>query len=142
MKENNRTLSNDLDYLKVKQLINNLKDGSFLDFLKVSLREYIADNISERHIVDTIKYTVSNNLTSYETLLSEFQDVFNTFRVKNLIKLYHFLFIVLTYSQHFQLLLCQGVDKIWKENLMMSSQQFNYVSSSTDNTLMNMKIYA
>ncbi|CAG8772058.1 13159_t:CDS:1, partial [Rhizophagus irregularis] len=46
----------------------------------VSLREYIADNISERHIVDTIKYTASNDLTSYETLLSEFQDVFNTFR--------------------------------------------------------------
>lgn len=79
-----------VDYLKVKQLINNLKDSSFLEFLKVDLREYNADDINEAHIVNTVK------LTSDED--SEFQDVFSIFEVRNFNKLYYFLFIVFTYS--------------------------------------------
>ncbi|UZO24335.1 uncharacterized protein OCT59_016639 [Rhizophagus irregularis] len=63
-----------VDYLKVKQLINNLKDSSFLEFLKVDLREYNADDINEAHIVNTVK------LTSDED--SEFQDVFSIFEQK------------------------------------------------------------
>jgi hypothetical protein len=62
--------------------------------------------------------------------------------VKNLNKLFHFLFIVLTYQQHFQLLLGQGVDKLWDESLMTSSQQSNYASSSTENALTDMEIFA
>ncbi|EXX73824.1 hypothetical protein RirG_056880 [Rhizophagus irregularis DAOM 197198w] len=81
-----------------------------VDYLKVGLREYTADNMSEKHIVDTIKQTAGEDLAPYEALLSEFQDVFSTFGVKNLTKLYHFLFIILMYSQHFQFLLGQKVD--------------------------------
>ncbi|CAB5089348.1 hypothetical protein RhiirA1_480680 [Rhizophagus irregularis] len=81
-----------------------------VDYLKVSLREYTADNMSEKHIVDTIKQTAGEDLAPYEALLSEFQDVFSTFGVKNLTKLYHFLFIVLMYSQHFQFLLGQKME--------------------------------
>ncbi|CAB5364159.1 unnamed protein product [Rhizophagus irregularis] len=87
-----------VDYLKVKQHINNLGDSSFFNFLKVGLREYAANNINKKHIVDTVKQTAGEDLVPYEALLSEFQDVFSTFRMKNLTKLYHFLFIVFTYS--------------------------------------------
>ncbi|GET67440.1 hypothetical protein GLOIN_2v1768822 [Rhizophagus irregularis DAOM 181602=DAOM 197198] len=66
---NNRSL---IDYLKVKQHINNLRDSSFLAFLKVGLREYAADNISEKHIIDTIKLTADEDLAPYEALLSEY----------------------------------------------------------------------
>ncbi|CAB5205880.1 unnamed protein product [Rhizophagus irregularis] len=62
--------------------------------------------------------------------------------MRNLNKLYHFFFIILTYSQHFQLLLSQEVNKIWDKSLMTSSQQSNYASSFTKNVLMNMEIYA
>ncbi|PKK78463.1 hypothetical protein RhiirC2_770218 [Rhizophagus irregularis] len=65
-----------VDYLKVKQHINNLRDSSFLDFLKVGLKEYAANNISEKHIVDTVKLTVGEDLASYEALLSEYREVF------------------------------------------------------------------
>ncbi|CAB5313117.1 unnamed protein product [Rhizophagus irregularis] len=73
-----------VDYLKVKQHINNLRDSSFLDFLKVGLKEYAANNISEKHIVDTVKLTVGEDLASYEALLSEYREVFSTFGMKNL----------------------------------------------------------
>ncbi|PKY22773.1 hypothetical protein RhiirB3_436803 [Rhizophagus irregularis] len=66
---NNRPL---IDYLKVKQHINNLRDSSFLAFLKVGLGEYAADNISEKHIIDTIKLTADEDLAPYEALLSEY----------------------------------------------------------------------
>ncbi|POG76588.1 hypothetical protein GLOIN_2v1768711 [Rhizophagus irregularis DAOM 181602=DAOM 197198] len=68
-----------VDYLKVKQLINNLKDSSFLEFLKVDLREYNADDINEAHIVNTVK------LTSDED--SEFQDVFSIFEYQLLLNM-------------------------------------------------------
>ncbi|CAB5348687.1 unnamed protein product [Rhizophagus irregularis] len=68
-----------VDYLKVKQLINNLRDSSFLEFLKVDLREYNADNINKAHIVNTVKLTSDEDLTSYKALFSEFQDVFSIF---------------------------------------------------------------
>lgn len=101
-----------VDYLKIKQLINNLEDSSFLESLKVGLSEYATDNISEKHIVDTVKLTSGEDLAPYETLLSEYREVLNTFEMRNLTKLYYFLFIVLTYSQHFQLLLGQEVDEL------------------------------
>ncbi|CAB4404005.1 unnamed protein product [Rhizophagus irregularis] len=82
-----------VDYLKVKQLINNLRDSSFLEFLKVGLKEYNTDNINEAHIVNTVKLTSSEDLTPYKALFSKFQDVFSTF---------------------------EEVDKIWKENLLIS----------------------
>ncbi|PKB94957.1 hypothetical protein RhiirA5_437685, partial [Rhizophagus irregularis] len=75
----------------------------------ISLGEYTADNINEKHIVDTVKLTAGEDLAPYEALLSEYREVFSTFGMKNLNKLYHFLFIVLMYSQHFQLLLGQGL---------------------------------
>ncbi|CAB4476481.1 hypothetical protein RhiirA5_427464 [Rhizophagus irregularis] len=68
-----------VDYLKVKQLINNLRDSSFLEFLKVDLREYNADDINETHIVNTVKLTSDEDLTPYKALFSEFQDVFSIF---------------------------------------------------------------
>ncbi|PKY56816.1 hypothetical protein RhiirA4_477376 [Rhizophagus irregularis] len=89
------------------------------------LREYAAPYISEAYIVDTVKYTGGEDLVPYETLLSKYRDVFITFRMKNLTKLYHFLYIVLAYFQHFQLLLDQEVE-ISKAKLMMLSQQFDY----------------
>ncbi|POG76681.1 hypothetical protein GLOIN_2v1768822 [Rhizophagus irregularis DAOM 181602=DAOM 197198] len=65
-----------VDYLKVKQHINNLGDSSFLNFLKIGLREYAANNINEKHIVNTVKQTAGEDLAPYEALLSEFRDVF------------------------------------------------------------------
>lgn len=62
--------------------------------------------------------------------------------MKNLTKLYHFLYIVLAYFQHFQLLLYQEVDEISKAKLMILSQQFDYTSSSTENISMDMEIFA
>ncbi|CAB4424972.1 unnamed protein product [Rhizophagus irregularis] len=44
-------------------------------------------------------------------------------------------------SQHLQLLLGQGVDNLY-DSLVMSSQQTNYTSSSTENALSDMKIFA
>ncbi|CAB5380224.1 unnamed protein product [Rhizophagus irregularis] len=81
------------------------------------------------------------DLTTYETLLSEFQDVFSTFGVRNVNKLYHFLFIILEYSQQLQNSLGQGVENIWN-SLMTSPQQTAYASSSTENASMDMEIIA
>ncbi|PKY45145.1 hypothetical protein RhiirA4_419604 [Rhizophagus irregularis] len=44
-------------------------------------------------------------------------------------------------SQHFQLLLGQEVDNLY-DSLVTSSQQSNYASSSTDNALTDMEIFA
>ncbi|CAB4405529.1 unnamed protein product [Rhizophagus irregularis] len=103
-----------VDYLLVKQLIVDLKDSSFLNNIRVGLREYNADNLGEKDIVDTVKHTASNDLILYENLLSEFRDIFSTFR---------------------------GVDNLY-DGLVMSSQQTNYASSSTENASSDMKIFA
>ncbi|PKY42824.1 hypothetical protein RhiirA4_456701 [Rhizophagus irregularis] len=76
-----------VDYLKVKQLINNLRDSSFLEFLKVGLKEYNTDNINEAHIVNTVKLTSSEDLTPYKALFSKFQDVFSTFEYQLLLNM-------------------------------------------------------
>ncbi|PKY55580.1 hypothetical protein RhiirA4_475145, partial [Rhizophagus irregularis] len=107
----------------------------------VGLKEYNADDLGERDIVDTVKLTAGEDLTPYEKLLSDYRDVFSTFGVKNLIKIYHFLYIALMCSQHFQLLLGQEVDNL-HDSLVTSSQQSNYASSSTTNASSDMEIFA
>ncbi|PKY48667.1 hypothetical protein RhiirA4_464329 [Rhizophagus irregularis] len=81
------------------------------------------------------------DLSTYENLLSEFKDVFSTFGVKNVNKLYHFLYIVLAYQQQLQNSFGQGVENIWK-SLMTSPQQTAYASSSTENASMDIEISA
>ncbi|PKY41436.1 hypothetical protein RhiirA4_455013 [Rhizophagus irregularis] len=105
-----------VDYLLVKQLITKLGNSSFLKTIRVGLREYNADNLGEREIVDTVEHIVGEDLTLYENFLSEHIDVLSTFGVKNVNKLYHFLYIALMcsqHSQHFQLLLGQEVDNLY-----------------------------
>ncbi|PKY60900.1 hypothetical protein RhiirA4_485170 [Rhizophagus irregularis] len=107
-----------VDYLLVKQLIIKFRDSSFLNTLRqcclrVGLSEYNADNLGEKDIVDTIKHTAGDDFAPYENLLSEFRGVFSTFGMKNLTKLYHFLYIALMCSQHFQLLFGQRVDDLY-----------------------------
>ncbi|CAB4421255.1 unnamed protein product [Rhizophagus irregularis] len=130
-----------VDYLLVKQLITKLGDSSFLNTIRVGLREYNADNLGEREIVDTVEHIVGEDLAPYENLLSEFRDVLSTFGVKNVNKLYHFLYIALMCSQHFQLLLGQEVNSLY-DSLAMLSQQTNYTSSYTDNASSDMEIFA
>ncbi|CAB4405128.1 unnamed protein product [Rhizophagus irregularis] len=109
--------------------------------LRVGLSEYNADNLGEKDIVDTIKHTAGDDFAPYENLLSEFRGVFSTFGMKNLTKLYHFLYIALMCSQHFQLLFGQRVDDLY-DSLVTSSQQTNYASSSTENASSDMEIFA
>ncbi|CAB4430163.1 unnamed protein product [Rhizophagus irregularis] len=101
-----------VDYLLVKQLITKLGNSSFLNTIRVGLTEYNTDNLGEREIVDTVEHTVGDDLTLYENFLSAHIDVLSTFGV-NVNKLYHFLYIALMCSQHFQLLLGQEVDNLY-----------------------------
>ncbi|PKY58259.1 hypothetical protein RhiirA4_480021 [Rhizophagus irregularis] len=130
-----------VDYLLVKQLITKLGDSSFLKTIRVGLSEYNADNLGEREIVDTVEHIAGEDLAPYENLLSEFRDVLSTFGVKNVNKLYHFLYIALMCSQHFQLLLGQEVDNLY-DSLATSSQQTNYASSYAENASSDMEIFA
>ncbi|CAB4425130.1 unnamed protein product [Rhizophagus irregularis] len=131
-------------YLRTQQLIvslGNSQQSSFINFLKVALRSYADENLSEAHLVDTVTMEAGEDLTTYENLLSEFKDVFSTFGVKNVNKLYHFLYIVLAYQQQLQNSFGQGVENIWK-SLMTSPQQTAYASSSTENASMDIEISA
>ena len=109
-------------YLRTQQLITTLGNSpqsSFINLLSTALLSYADESLGEARLVNTVEMEVGDDRAVYEKLLSDFQDVFSTFGVKNVNKLYHFLFIVLEYSKLLQNSLGQGVENIW--NSLMTS---------------------